>query len=208
MGFAWEIDGKLRFFVFTVLVFGLSTAAFLFTKVIRVLIKHWKSLAIKIFAFIDVILEGGRSFNLKRGLFKVPQCRRETMFAKLSEVEKVALPTERALASLVGPIISMYLGLGPVVRMRNRSLYAVVNEACYWDQSVALSEEALDEIHLSFLTLMLQSLLGASSQSLPEIPMGKAPFLRVKSIQVLHIGSLNLLYMFWHHLQINRKKSS
>ena len=63
LGFAWEIDVKLRFLVFTVLVFGLSTAPFLFTKLIRVLIKHWRSLAIRIFAFIDDILGGGRSLN-------------------------------------------------------------------------------------------------------------------------------------------------
>ena len=72
------------------------------------------------------------------------------MFTKLSEVEKLALPTARELASLVGSIISMYLGLGPVVRMRTRSLYAVINEVCYWDKRVALSEEALDEIHFWF----------------------------------------------------------
>ena len=70
-----------------------------------------------------------------------------TMFTKLSEAEKVALPIARALASLVGSIISMYLGLGPVVRMCTRSLYAVINEACYWDERVALSKEALDKIH-------------------------------------------------------------
>ena len=92
----------------------------------------------------------GYVVDLKRGLFKVPQCRRDTMFTKLSEVEKVALPTARELASLVGSIISMYLGLGPVVRMHTRSLYAVINEACYWDERVALSEEALDEIHFWF----------------------------------------------------------
>ena len=69
------------------------------------------------------------------------------MFTILSEVEKIVLPTARALASLVGVIIPMYLGLGPVVRMHTRSLYAVINEAVYWDERVALSEEALDEIH-------------------------------------------------------------
>ena len=72
------------------------------------------------------------------------------MFTKLSEVEKVALPTTRALASLEGSIISMYLGLGPVIRMHTRSLYAVINEACYWDDRVALSEEVLDDIHFRF----------------------------------------------------------
>ena len=69
---------------------------------------------------------------------------------KLSEVEKVVLPTARALASLVGSIISIYLGLGPVVRMCTRSLYAVINEAGYWDEMVTLSEEALDDDHFWF----------------------------------------------------------
>ena len=59
--------------------------------------------------------------DFKRGLFKVPQRRRETMFTKLSEVGKVVLPTARALASLVGSVSSIYLGLGPVVRMCTRS---------------------------------------------------------------------------------------
>ena len=69
-----------------------------------------------------------------------------------------------------------------MVRMRTRSLYAVINEAVYWDKRVALSEEALDEIHFwlenfdrlngfpiwpasplvsVFPIQMLQSLLGA-----------------------------------------------
>ena len=34
--------------------------------------------------------------------------------------------------------------------MRTRSYYAVINEASYWDKRVALSEEALDEIHFWF----------------------------------------------------------
>ena len=37
-----------------------------------------------------------------------------------------------------------------MVRMRTRCLYAVINEACYWNDSAALSEEALDEIHFWF----------------------------------------------------------
>ena len=78
LGFAWEIDGKLRFFAFTVLLFGLSTAPFLFTKVTRVLIKHWRSLAVTIFD----ILGGERSFNrpgflessTARGVDSAPLC--------------------------------------------------------------------------------------------------------------------------------------
>ena len=40
LGFSWCISGMQRYFVFTVLVFGLATAPFIFTKVVKVLIKH------------------------------------------------------------------------------------------------------------------------------------------------------------------------
>ena len=63
LGFSWEFDGKIRYYVFSVLVFGLATAPFVFTKVVRVLIKHWRSLAIRIFAFIDDVFGGGSSFK-------------------------------------------------------------------------------------------------------------------------------------------------
>ena len=61
LGFSWCINGMQRYFVFTVLVFGLATASFIFTKVVKVLIKQWRSMAIRIFAFVDDILGGGRS---------------------------------------------------------------------------------------------------------------------------------------------------
>ena len=45
----------------TVLVFGLSSAPFIFTKVVRVLIKHWRCQAIRIFRFTDDVFGGGSS---------------------------------------------------------------------------------------------------------------------------------------------------
>ena len=64
LGFSWCINGMQRYFVFTVLVFGLATAPFMFTKVVKVLIKHWRSMAIRSFAFVDDIL-GGRGLKKK-----------------------------------------------------------------------------------------------------------------------------------------------
>ena len=49
--------------MFTVLVFGLSSAPFVFTKVIKVLIKHWRSFRIRVFAFIDNGFGGGNSLE-------------------------------------------------------------------------------------------------------------------------------------------------
>ena len=53
LGFSWEINQQTHYFVFTVLPFGLSTAPFVFTKVVRPLIKYWRLHAIKIACFSD-----------------------------------------------------------------------------------------------------------------------------------------------------------
>ena len=55
--------GEWRYFVFTVVVFGLSSASFTFTKVVRVLIKYWRSQAIRIFRFIDDVFRGWGSYE-------------------------------------------------------------------------------------------------------------------------------------------------
>ena len=40
LAFAWDFEGVTKYFVFTVLVFGLASAPFVFTKVVKVLIKY------------------------------------------------------------------------------------------------------------------------------------------------------------------------
>ena len=42
LGFSFPINGCVKYFVFTSLPFGLATVLFLFTKVLRVLVKHWR----------------------------------------------------------------------------------------------------------------------------------------------------------------------
>ena len=63
LAFSWIIDGQVRYFTDTVLVFGLSPAPFVLTKVVKVLIKHWRSSGIRIFSFIDDVFGGGRTLN-------------------------------------------------------------------------------------------------------------------------------------------------
>ena len=63
LAFSWIIDGQIRYFAYTVLVFGLSPAPFVFTKVVKVLIKHWRSSRIRLFGFIDDVFGGGRTLN-------------------------------------------------------------------------------------------------------------------------------------------------
>ena len=52
----------------------------------------------------------------------------------------------RKLASLIGKIVSMSIGLGPVTRLTTRALYATLNHKVAWCQNLTLSPEASQEL--------------------------------------------------------------
>ena len=53
LGFSWPLDGTVRYFRFAALPFGLKPAPFVFTKVLRPLVAHWRSKGLRIFMFLD-----------------------------------------------------------------------------------------------------------------------------------------------------------
>lgn len=53
LGFSWKFNGKLSYFTFNCLPFGLSSAPFIFTKVVRPLVKKWRSEGKNIVVFLD-----------------------------------------------------------------------------------------------------------------------------------------------------------
>ena len=56
LGFAWKFPGEtpVRYFVFTVLPFGLSSAPYIFTKCLKPLEKYWRFNGVNIALFLDV----------------------------------------------------------------------------------------------------------------------------------------------------------
>jgi hypothetical protein len=53
LAFAWEEGHAKRYFVFTVLPFGLATAPYVFIKIQKDLVKHWRAQGIRIFTYLD-----------------------------------------------------------------------------------------------------------------------------------------------------------
>ena len=53
LGFHWHFEGEVRYFVFVVLPFGLTSAPFVFTKIVRCLVKFWRGQGIKICVYLD-----------------------------------------------------------------------------------------------------------------------------------------------------------
>ena len=58
LGFQWSYRGKAAYFVFSVLPFGLSTAPYIFTKLLKPLISHWRDLGKRICMFLEDGLGG------------------------------------------------------------------------------------------------------------------------------------------------------
>ena len=51
VGFSWNFGGQKRYFLYSVLPFGLSSGPPIFTKIVRVLIKYWRAHGIRIACF-------------------------------------------------------------------------------------------------------------------------------------------------------------
>ena len=54
LGFSWKMDGETpSYFMFTVLPFGLTSAPYIFTKLLRPIVKHWRFQGISIVVYLD-----------------------------------------------------------------------------------------------------------------------------------------------------------
>ena len=187
LGFQWEKRGVPSYYVFTVLPFGLSTASYVFTKLMRPLVRFWQGKGLKVNLYLDdeiVNLKGeeqainastqvkinlenagfiinaeksiwapsqaiewlGFHIELNRSVFAVPSEKIESLKSAIKLIKEVPQVPARLLASVIGKIITMSLGLGPVTRLMTRSLYAHLNCRTAWCQKLNLNTEALQEL--------------------------------------------------------------
>lgn len=71
LGFQWEMKGDIKYFVFNVLPFGISSAAFIFTKLIRKVVQYWRSLSYRVIMYLDNGLAGAKDFDQASTLSEV-----------------------------------------------------------------------------------------------------------------------------------------
>ena len=61
LGFSWGTGDQRQFYVFRVLPFGLASACYVFTKLLRPLVRRWRSLGIRCIVYIDDGIVGAES---------------------------------------------------------------------------------------------------------------------------------------------------
>ena len=72
LGFKWTLDDRsTKYFQFCVLPFGLSSACYVFTKVLSPFTKRWKGTDIKASIYIDDGSVASRSFKLAKAAGKL-----------------------------------------------------------------------------------------------------------------------------------------
>ena len=62
LGFSWRFDFGVKYFVFSVLPFGLSSAPYIFTKLVRALVGYWRGLGRRVVMFLDDGIGGAPDF--------------------------------------------------------------------------------------------------------------------------------------------------
>lgn len=187
LGFSWGIGCTRKWYTFRVLPFGLSTACYVFTKLLRPLVKRWRSQGLRCVVYIDdgicaancreqcasdtqqVVSDLGSAgfvinmeksslepkqagnwlgftLDLQEGMFYVPKEKLSKLKTDVKSVLHYEYVGARKLASLVGQIISMSLAIGPVARLRTRSLYHILNSRRSWSSMVYITSAARDEL--------------------------------------------------------------
>ena len=53
LGFRWDDEGTPQYDVFTVLPFGLATACYIFSKLLRLLVRYWRGRGLKAIVYLD-----------------------------------------------------------------------------------------------------------------------------------------------------------
>ena len=183
LGFAWED----KYYVFTVLPFGLSTACYVFTKLLRPLVKLWRGSGIRCVVYIDdglIMASGferalkdsnfvrdslesaglvinieksnwmpqqrgrwlGFELDLAQGSILVPPQKVDSLRQSLQQCVSAQIIPARTLASLIGKIISMSFALGPIARLRTRSMYGLLNSRLSWYDTLVINGETRGEL--------------------------------------------------------------
>ena len=168
LGFSWTFSGHKRYFVFAVLPFGLTSACHCFTKLLRPLIKRWRSMSHASFVYLDDGISGhsehvdavaasliqkkdltlagfvpndekchwqpmqvgewlGLIINTVNFHFEIPPRKIEKAKKSIEFILSSQSVSYRELAKIAGFINSLYLAVGPAVRLFTRQLFFIIS---------------------------------------------------------------------------------
>ena len=177
LGFSWLFDGTMRYFTFSVLPFGLSSACFCFTKLLRPLVKRWRYMSHAAFVYLDDGISGHKSrldafaastiqkrdlllaglktndekshwepmqigewlgliINTVNFHFEIPPRKLEKVKSSIEFILSSDYVSFRELAKVAGFINSLFLAVGPPVRIFTRQLFYTISQRGSWSENL------------------------------------------------------------------------
>ena len=88
----------------------------------------------------------GFTIDLALGYFHIPDKKIERLKASAVGITDPSRVPIRAIAGVIGHIMSMSLAMGPIALLRTKMLYAVINSYFSWNVWVTLTEDAKEEL--------------------------------------------------------------
>ena len=174
LGFLWNLNGKLRYFIFCVLPFALSSACYCFTKLLRPLVKRWRQMSHAAFVYLDGGISGHKNrvdasaasiiqkkdlecsgFKLNEELnnklnnfhFEIPPRKIQKLKENIEYVLASDNVSFRKLAKIAGFINSLYLAVGPPVRLFSRQLFFTISQRDSWSGNLdCLAPRLIEEL--------------------------------------------------------------
>ncbi len=127
VGFSLVIEGRERYFCFTVLPFGLATAPFVFTKVTRPILAKWRSKGIRSSLYLDDGYALAKSAGGAESSMREMREDLERLGFRLN-LEKSKLTASQELESFLGATVNLREGTWSWSEKRRLSLYDLVRE--------------------------------------------------------------------------------
>ena len=124
-----------RFYVFTVLPFGLCTACFIFTKIVRALVRYWRAEGLRIVVYLDdgLCAVKGQQAAVKES--RLVQATLESAGFVAHATKSVWLPTQRL--EWLGFVVDVALGQIEIPQEKIAALHCLLRRACQSRQVVA-----------------------------------------------------------------------
>jgi len=133
LGFSFQVQGKVRYFVFASLPFGLSTAPFIFTKTLRPLVKWWRGQAMRALLYLDDGFVCASSEPEAKRLASIVETDLIKSGLMLNKEKSNLLPSQ--VGEFLGFTIDLKVGMFSVPTAKVNNLMVVLNNLkrnCNW----------------------------------------------------------------------------
>lgn len=153
LGFSFRVSGRVRYFQFASLPFGLATAPYIFTKVLRPLVKHWRREGKRVVMYLD---DGFGVASSEEGASSLSHSFRTDLSQSgflINEDKSHLVPHQRG--EYLGYLIDLHDGTFQVPHSKVQKLMCMLNELLEPHSSPGVSARSVARVSGTIISMGL-----------------------------------------------------